>query len=116
MILSSYSKMSMFGNTKASLKDKHRVLEELTSMNDLALLERIQETKAKINNMLHQEEVAWHQRSKAIWLPVGDKNTKFFTKEQPKESVRIGLWGVFDTAVDWCIDEGQIADIAMEYF
>ena len=67
-----------FGNTKVSLKDRHQVLEELTSKNDPALLGRIRETKAEINNILHQEELTWRQRSRAIWLPAGDKNTKFF--------------------------------------
>ena len=67
-----------FGNTKASFQENQRLLEELTCRNDLALLERIRQMKAEINNMLHQEEVVWWQRSRAIWLPTGDKNTKFF--------------------------------------
>ena len=67
-----------FGNTKASLQQKQRLLEELTCRNDSALLERIRETKAEINHMLHLEELAWRQRSRAIWLPVDDKNTRFF--------------------------------------
>ena len=67
-----------FGNTKASFQENQRLLEELTCRNDLALLERIRQMKVEINNMLHQEEVVWWQRSRAIWLPTGDKNTKFF--------------------------------------
>ena len=67
-----------FGNTKVSLQQKQRLLEELTCRNDPALLERIREMKAEINNMLHQEELAWRQRSRAIWLHADDKNTKFF--------------------------------------
>ena len=57
LALIKWEKMA-FGNTKASLKDKHRVLEEFTSKNDLALLERIRETKVEIKNILHQEELA----------------------------------------------------------
>ena len=67
-----------FGNTKVILQQKQRLLEELTCRNDPTLLERIRETKAEINNILHHEELAWKQRSRAIWLPAGDKNIKFF--------------------------------------
>ena len=76
-----------FGNTKVILQQKQRLLEELTCRNDPTLLERIRETKAEINNILHHEELAWRQRSRAIWLPAGDKNTKFFSPEShPKET------------------------------
>lgn len=84
-----------FGNTKASLKEKHRVLEELTRMNDPTMLEQIRETKAEINNMLHQEELAWHQRSRAIWLLAGDKNTKFFHQRAYQRKCRNQIVGGF---------------------
>ena len=48
-----------FGNTKVILQQKQRLLEELTCRNDPTLLERIRETKAEINNILHHEELAW---------------------------------------------------------
>ena len=67
-----------FGDTKVALQQRQWLLEELTSRNDLTLMVRIRETKTEINNLLHQEELAWRQRSRAIWLPTGDKNTKFF--------------------------------------
>ena len=86
-----------FGNTKASLRDKHRVLEELISKNDPALGERIRETNAEINNILHQEELAWRQRSRAIWLPAGDKNTKFFHQKATQRKRRNQIVGVFNT-------------------
>ena len=105
-----------FGNTKVSLKDNHRVLEELNSKNDPALLGRIRETKTKINNILHQEELAWRQRSRAIWLPVGDKNTKFFHQKAIQRKQRNQIVGVFNTEGEWCTDEAQIVDIAVEYF
>ncbi|XP_075663133.1 uncharacterized protein LOC142632650 [Castanea sativa] len=105
-----------FGNMKASLKEKHRVLEELTCRNDPSLLEQIRETKAEINNMLHQEELAWRQRSRVIWLPAGDKNTKFFHQRASQRKRRNQIVGVFNTVGEWCTDEGRIADAAVEYF
>lgn len=91
-------------------------LEELTCRNDSALLGRIRETKAKINNMLHHEELAWRQRSRAIWLPAGDKNTKFFHQRATQRKRKNQILGVFNTTGEWCTDDEQIADTAVGYF
>ena len=41
-------------------------------------MERMNGVKKEIREILHHEEVFWRQRSRSIWLPVGDKNTNFF--------------------------------------
>ena len=41
-------------------------------------LQQINAVKREVNELLHHEEVFWKQRSKALWLPAGDKNTRFF--------------------------------------
>ena len=105
-----------FGDTKVALQQKQRPLEELTSRNDPALVDRIRETKTEINNMLHQEELAWRQRSRAIWLPVGDKNTKFFHQKATQRKRKNHIRGVFNKTGEWCTGDEQIADTAVEYF
>ena len=105
-----------FGNTKVSLQQKQRLLEELTCRNDPALLERIREMKAEINNMLHQEELAWRQRSRAIWLHAGDKNTKFFHQRATQRKRKNQILGMFNKTGEWCSADEQIADTAVEYF
>ncbi|XP_075649884.1 uncharacterized protein LOC142620397 [Castanea sativa] len=35
-------------------------------------------TKAKLNELIYQEEVYWHQRAKVSWLQSGNRNNKFF--------------------------------------
>lgn len=67
-----------FGNTKSRLQEKHKVLEELANQNKAENNEAIRGVRAEINSLLYHEEVAWRQRSRSIWLPAGDKNTKFF--------------------------------------
>lgn len=67
-----------FGNTRHCLEEKQKVLEEMAGMGYGVNIEQINTMHSKINELLHQEEVFWRQRSRAIWLPTGDKNTNFF--------------------------------------
>ncbi|KAK1307984.1 hypothetical protein QJS10_CPA09g00984 [Acorus calamus] len=36
--------------------------------------------KSELENLLKQEELEWHQKSKALWLKASDSNTKYFHK------------------------------------
>ena len=61
------------GSVKTRLEEKERVLEQLKAMNDAENLDSIQGVKDEINALLYREELFWGQRSRAIWLPAGDK-------------------------------------------
>ena len=65
------------GSTGTRIEEKKQ-LQTLTAQNDPANLELIQKVRDDINTLLYQEELAWRQRSRSIWLPAGDKNTNFF--------------------------------------
>ena len=69
----------VFGNMNTRLK---KLKERLQFLKDWKLLTKtvseIQGLKKEINETLHREEVMWNQRSRALWLKCGDRNTKFF--------------------------------------
>ena len=65
-------------SSKKIIREKQKQLEALCSLNSVDQLPAIKGLKYEINDLLHQEELAWCQRSQYIWLPTGDKNTKFF--------------------------------------
>ena len=94
MSLIGWSRFS-FGNTKAKLEEKQKELEELTNQNLGDRMESINMVKGEINRLLYQKELTWMQWSRAIWLPAGDKNTKFFhqraSQKRPKKK-KIKLW------------------------
>ena len=66
------------GSTGTRIEENKQQLRTLTAQNDPANLELIQKVRGDINTLLYQEELAWRQRSRSIWLPAGDKNTNFF--------------------------------------
>ena len=67
-----------FGQSRNTLQEKLRILEELTRENIVAHWEEIRRVKDEINTILYHDELHWRQRSRSICLKAGDKNTKFF--------------------------------------
>lgn len=58
------------------MKERLQFLEGQNRLHETA--SEIQEVKKEINETLIREEVIWIQRSRALWLKCGDRNTKFF--------------------------------------
>ena len=69
---------TIFGSVQTKLQEKQSALEELSLQNDPQNLPAIRDLRRDINTLLHQDEMFWRQRLRAIWLLAGDKNTKFF--------------------------------------
>lgn len=72
------------------------LLEELTCRSIGDQVERIKIVKGEINRLLYQEEVSWRQQSRAIWLAVGDKKTKFFHQRARQWRRKNQIVGVFN--------------------
>ena len=105
-----------FGNTRHHLEEKQKVREELVSLGYGANMEQINTMRSEINDLLHQEEVFWRQRSRAVWLPTGDKNTKFFHNRASQRRQKNHIEGLMDETGVWRTGEQQIGRIAEEYF
>ena len=102
-----------FGNTRNHFISKQGELEELMEVGFGANLDRINEVKREINELLHHEEVFWWQRARFIWLPVGDKNTKYFHQIASQRWQKNIIDGFHSSNGVWCTDtEG----IATEYY
>ena len=70
---------SEFGNVNQLLRQKRDQLQHLESLNSLhGKAKEVQRLKVEINEILTREEIMWNQRSRAMWMKWGDRNTKFF--------------------------------------
>lgn len=76
--------LSRWGNNKFGIiprriKEVENKLKELNVQNgNQDLDEQIRITEKDLDHLLQSEEMWWSQRSRALWLQHGDKNTKFF--------------------------------------
>ena len=77
------------GNSKTKLNEKKAALKELSRENKVDHMQRIRTLKSEINTILHQDELFWQQRSRSIWFPARDKNTKLPTNELASGVVKI---------------------------
>ncbi|KAH0981179.1 hypothetical protein GBA52_008356 [Prunus armeniaca] len=83
---------SMFGTTKAEIQRVRSQLDVVwrqpNSENTTATYHLLM---SQLDSLLSREEAFWKQRSKVSWLKEGDRNTRFFIKEQAIKSNAIML-------------------------
>ena len=78
--------------------------------------EHIKTLKTEINSLLLSDELHWRQRSRVVWLKVGDKNTRYFHQSASQRKKNNSLIGLTNQQNQWCTEKNQITEIASNYF
>ena len=67
--------------------------------------------KKEINEVMLREEMMWNQRSRALWIKYGDRNTKFFHATANNRQRKNRIEGISDS-------EGgeEVKDVIFKYF
>ncbi|KAL0001322.1 hypothetical protein SO802_015103 [Lithocarpus litseifolius] len=102
MKLSRWSK-ECFGNIKHELEKKKKLLSQAERRavqgggTDLLL-----QLRKEIKSLMDKEERMWRQRSRALYLKEGDRNTRFFHYRATQRKHRNSISGIKNRDEDWC--------------
>ena len=84
--------------------------------NDNMTSEEELELKWKLCEAYREEELFWRQKSRAIWLREGDRNTKFFHAKKKQRRARNRITKLMDSLGNWVETEEGIEGLANSYF
>ena len=116
MGLVQWSKQS-FNGVQGQVRARLDSIEALTMDNrDGQHKDHIKALKGEVNSLLLADEFHWKQRSRKIWLRVGDKNTRYFHQSASQRRKTNSLMGLLNSQGQWCTDATELKAIASNYF
>uniref|UniRef100_A0A803QQ69 Reverse transcriptase n=1 Tax=Cannabis sativa TaxID=3483 RepID=A0A803QQ69_CANSA len=105
---------------KADLRARTKRLKE--ELNNLSKSSRAADwkTRRRIEGELNvaetKDEIMWKQRSRALWLAHGDRNTKYFHHKASQRKKKNMIKGLFDDHRRWCKEDHEIEAILVKYY
>ncbi|XP_062014370.1 uncharacterized protein LOC133730878 [Rosa rugosa] len=70
----------------------------------------------KHSQILSQQETYWRQRSRAVWLKDGDKNSAFFHRKASNRRSRNCIKGLLDDSGIWQVEPDVVKRMLLEYY
>jgi hypothetical protein len=77
---------------------------------------RYKELEKEHSELLKRQETMWRQRSRAVWLKDGDRNTKFFHNKANQRSKVNNIKKIKDENGVWWHGEEQVEKVFINYF
>ncbi|KAK2404541.1 hypothetical protein QL285_053869 [Trifolium repens] len=101
-------------------KELKSIEEELKEFNAWAAtpeeILRYKDRERRHGELLHTEEIIWRQRSRAVWLKEGDRNTKFFHGKASQRKKVNQIKKLKDSQGVWCHGEDNVERLLIDHF
>ncbi|CAJ2638124.1 unnamed protein product [Trifolium pratense] len=101
-------------------KEIKSIEEELKEFNAWAAnpeeITRYKDREKRHGELLQIEEIIWRQRSRAVWLKEGDKNTKFFHGKASQRKKVNNIKKLKDSHGVWWHGEDNVERLLIDYF
>jgi len=73
-------------------------------------IDKENQIKDELQNLLQQEDLKWRQRAKETWLQLGDKNTKYFHASASQKHRRNVVESIIDQYGRQCSTQGSVEE------
>lgn len=106
-----------FGSIRKKKKELTKQLKELQQNEDMnGHMDQIRQVEQQLDQILIREETMWFQRSRAIWLKDGDKNSSFFHQKASNRKRRNTIQKTTDESGETSTKQEDIAEVIRDYF
>ncbi|CAA7038820.1 unnamed protein product [Microthlaspi erraticum] len=102
-------------NSQQQIEEKRRELEEAMTSNESNDI-IIRQINKKLKGAYEAEEEYWRQRSKQMWLSLGDKNSGYFHAATRGRRARNNISVIEDDEGKTVYEEAKIAEVITKYF
>ena len=106
-----------FGSVKNQIRKKEELLwkaeEASANGGDHNVVVQL---RCELNVLLDKENHMWFQRSRALWLAEGDRNTRFFHRVATQRKRKNFIKGIRDRHGAWLMDEKAVGGIFVDFY
>ena len=102
-------------NTQKKIETIKEQLEKAHT-DDSVMSEELLNLKWNLCTAFREEELYWRQKSRALWLKYGDRNTKFFHAISKQRRARNRITKLKKPGGGWAESKENIEKVAFEYF
>lgn len=81
-----------------------------------SVVHQIQANETELDEVLRLEKTRWYQRSRALWLRFGDKNSKFYNQKASQRKIRNMINSVEDEGGRFQTKQEDMQKVFVDYF
>uniref|UniRef100_A0A803Q9W0 Reverse transcriptase n=1 Tax=Cannabis sativa TaxID=3483 RepID=A0A803Q9W0_CANSA len=100
----------------AKIKDLKKEVEKYSNEHSPDGFTKLKMIEKDLNDQLAKEELFWKQRSRAIWLAHGDRNTRYFHQKATSRRKKNRINGLFDKNLIWRSSKEDIENTICDHF